>query len=81
MHGAMKHKRRHYQVQFNNSPTPYHPPRESLESGKGETTAEDLDLGELLELEPGVTPFLRGSVESLEEEGPPPELPVGEFCE
>ena len=42
-------------------------------------TAEDLDLGELLEIEPGVTSFLRGSAESLEEEGPPPELPVGEL--
>ena len=36
---------------------------------------------ELPELEPGVTSFLRGSVESSEEEGPPPELPLGEFHE
>ena len=42
-------------------------------------TAEDLDLGEPLELEPGATSFLRGSAKSLEEEGPPPELPVGEL--
>ena len=44
-------------------------------------TAEDLDLGEPLELEPGVTSFLRGSAKSSEEEGPPPELPVGDLCE
>ena len=43
-------------------------------------TVEDLDLGEPLELEPGVTSFLRGSADSLEEEGPPPEPPVGELC-
>ena len=36
IHGAMKHKRRHYQVQFSDRPTPFHPPRESLEYGKGE---------------------------------------------
>ena len=43
-------------------------------------TANDLELGELPELELGVTSFLRGSMESSEEEGPPPELPVWELC-
>ena len=76
MHRSMEHKRRCHQVQFNNSPTTYQPPRESLESSKGELTPEDSDLGELPELELGVTSFLRGSAESLEEEGPPPELPL-----
>ena len=66
-------------MQFSNSPTPYHSPRNSPESGEGEPTPENSDLGELPELEPGVTPFLRGSAESLGEEGPPPELPLGEF--
>ena len=80
MHGATESKRRHCQVCFTNSPTPYHLPRDSPESGKGKPIPEDSDLGELLELEPGVTSFLRGSAESLEEEGPPPELPLGEFC-
>ena len=79
MHGAMEHKRRHHQVQFGSSPTPYHPSRKSPESGKVETTTKDLDLGELPELEPGITSFLRGSAESLEEEGPPPEPPVWEL--
>ena len=81
MHGATESKRRHCQVHFTNSPTPYHLPRDSPESGKGKPTLEDSDLGELLELEPGVTSFLRGSEESLEEEGPPHELPLGEFQE
>ena len=67
-------------MQFSNSPTPYHPPRESLESGEGEMTTEDLDLGELPELEPGATSFLRGSAESSEKEGPPTELQVWELC-
>ena len=81
MHGATEHNRRHCQVKFGGSPTPYHPPRKSLESSDGETTAKDLDLEELPELEPGVTSFLRGSVESMEEEGPPPEWPVWELHE
>ena len=46
-----------------------------------EPTPEDSDLGELPELEPGVTSFLTGSVESSEEEGSPPEPPVGELRE
>ena len=80
MYGATECKRRHCQVQFTNNPAPCHPLRESPEFGKGEATAEDLDLGKLPELEPGVTSFLWGSVESSEEEGPPPELPVWELC-
>ena len=70
MHGSMEYKRRCCQVQFSDSPTPYHLPRESMESGEGEITTEDLDLGEPPALEPGVTSFLRGSAESSEEEGP-----------
>ena len=66
-------------MQFTDNPAPCHPPQESPESGKGEATADDLELGELPELEPGVTSFLRGSAESSEEEGPPPELPVWEL--
>ena len=67
-------------MHFSNSPTLHHPPRDSPESSEGEPTPEDSDLGEPLELEPEVTSFLRGSAESSEEEGPPPELPLGEFC-
>ena len=44
-----------------------------------EPTPEDSDLGEPLELEPGVTFFLTRSVENSEEEGFPPEPPVGEL--
>ena len=66
-------------MQFSDSPTPYQPPRESPESGEGEPTPKDSDLGELLELELEITSFLRGSEESSEEEGPPPEPPLGEF--
>ena len=44
-HGATECKRRCHQVRFTNSPTPCHPPRESLESSKGEATAEDLRVG------------------------------------
>ena len=79
--GATEHKRRHCQVQFDGNPTPHHPSRKSPEYCKGEMTPKDLDLGEPLELEPGVTSFLRGSVESLEEGGPPPEPPVWELHE
>ena len=46
-----------------------------------ELTPEDSDLGEPLELEPGVTSFLTGSVVSSEEEGSPPEPPVRELSE
>ena len=81
MYGATECKRRHCQVWFTDNPAPCHPPQESPESSKGEATAEDLELGELPELEPGVTSFLRGSAESSEEEGPPPELPVWELHE
>ena len=46
-----------------------------------ELTPEDSDLGEPPELEPGVTSFLTRLVESSEEEGSPPEPPVGELHE
>ena len=49
-------------------------------SSEEELALEDLDLGELLELEPGVTSFLTRLAESSEEEGSPPEPPVGELC-
>ena len=68
-------------MQFTNNPGPCHPPQESPESGEREVTAEDLELGELPELELGVTSFLRGSAESSEEVGPPPEVPVWELHE
>ena len=45
MQGARECKRRHCQVQFTNNPAPCHPPQESPESGEGEATAEDLELG------------------------------------
>ena len=64
---------------FTDNPAPCHPPQENLESNEGEATADDLELGEPPELELGVTSFLRGSMESSEEEGPPPELPVWEL--
>ena len=79
MQGATECKRRHHQVQFTNNPGPCHPPRESPESNEGEVTANNLELGELPELELGVTSFLRGSMESSEEEGPPPEPSVWEL--
>ena len=43
---------------------------------------KDPDLGEPSELEPGVTSFLRGLAENLEEEekAPPPEPPINELC-
>ena len=72
----MECKRRHHQVQFTNNPAPCHPPPGSPESGEGKVTTDDLELGELPELELGVTSFLRGSAENSEEEGPPPELAV-----
>ena len=51
-------------------------------SGEEEPTTEDSDLTKLPELEPGViTSFLTRLVESSEEEGSPPEPPVGELCE
>ena len=50
-------------------------------SGKGEPTPEDSDLSKPLEIEPGVTSFLTRLAESSDEEGPPPEPPVGELCE
>ena len=71
MQGATECKRRHCQVQFTDNPAPCNPPQESPESSEGEATADDLELGELPELELGITSFLRGSAESSEEEGPP----------
>ena len=44
-------------------------------------TTNDLEWGEPPELELGVTSFLRGSMETSEEEGPPPEPPVWELHE
>ena len=62
--------------------TPYHLPRDSLESGEGKWTPEDSDLGEPPELgAKGYLLSLEDQQESSEEEGPPPELPLGEFCE
>ena len=54
IHGATESKRRHFQVHFTDSPTPYHLPRDSQESGKGKLTLEDSDLGEPLELGQGL---------------------------
>ena len=68
-------------MQFTKNPAPCHPPQESPESNEGEATTDNVELGELPELEPGVTSFLRGSAASSEEEGPPPELLVWELCE
>ena len=79
MQGAAECKRRHCQVQFTDKPAPCHQPQESPESGEGEATTDDLELGELPELELGLTSFLRGSAESSEEEGPPPEPSVWEL--
>ena len=45
-------------------------PKENMGSGGEEPTLEDSDLGELPELEPGITSFLTRLVESSEEEGP-----------
>ena len=44
-------------------------------------TPDGSDLGKPLELEPGVTSFLTRLEGSSEEEGPPPEPPVGELRE
>ena len=79
MQGATECKRRCHQVQFTDNPAPCHPPWESPESSKGEVTTDDLELGELPELELGVTSFLRGSVENLEEEGPLLNCQYGSF--
>ena len=74
-------KKRHHHVRFSKVHATPQLVRESPESGEGEPTPKDSDLGELLELEPGVTSFLTGPVESSEEEEPPPEPPIGEFSE
>ena len=61
----------------------YNPSKRNSESGREVMATEDPDLEESLELEPGVTSFLRGLAENSEEEeeAPPPELPVQELCE
>ena len=40
MHGATENKRRHCQVHFTDSPTPYHLPGDSPESSKGKPTLD-----------------------------------------
>ena len=79
-HGSTECKKRWHQVQFDDTPTTHPLAKENLGSVGEELTPEDSDLGEPLELEPGVTAFLTGLVESSEEEESPPELPVGELC-
>ena len=74
-------KKRQCQVSFSNTPTTHPLTKENVGSTGEELAPEDLDLGELLELEPRITSFLIGSVESSEEEESPPEPPVGELCE
>ena len=57
----------------------YNPPLRSLEPRGEEAAIEDLDLGELLELELEVTYFLQGSAKSLGEgnvKAPSPEPPI-----
>ena len=83
-HESRGPKRRHHQNQPESCPAPYfkyNPSGRNSESGREVMATEDPDLGEQLELEPGVTSFLRGSVENSEEEEevPPPEPPVGEL--
>ena len=61
----------------------YNPSRRNSESSEEVMATENPDLEEPPELEPGVTSFLRGSVENLEEEeeAPSPEPPVKELHE
>ena len=74
-------KKSQCQVSFSDTPTTHPLTKENLVSTRGELAPEDLDLGELPELEPRVTSFLTGSVESSEEEESPPEPPAGELHE
>ena len=78
---CMGHKKRRHQVSFSNTPTSQPLTKENVGSTGEALAPEDLDLGEPPELEPRVTSFLTGSVESSEEEESPPEPPVGELCE
>ena len=80
-YGSTECKKRQCQVQFSDTHATYQLARKSPESGEGELTPEDSDLGKPPELEPGVTSFLTKLAESSEEEGPPLEPPVGELCE
>ena len=77
----MECKKRWQQVSFSNTPTTHPSTKENVGSAGWELAPEDPDLGELLELEPWVTSFLTGSVESSKEEESPPEPPVGELHE
>ena len=79
-YGCTEHKKRQCQVSFSNTPTTHPLDRKNMGSFGEKPTPQDLDLGELPELEPGVTSFLTGLVEGSEEEGSPPEPPVGELC-
>ena len=81
MHGSTECKKRWHQVWFSDTHTTYQLARENMGSGKEELTPEDSDLGKPPELEPGATSFLTRSAERSEEEGPPPEPPVGELLE
>ena len=81
MHGSTECKKRQHQVQFSDTHTTFPLAKENMGSGEEEPTPEDSHLGELPDLEPGLTSFLTGSAESSEEEGSPPEPPVGELHE
>ena len=81
MYKSTECKKRWHQVSFRDIPTTHPLTKENVVSAGGELAPEDLDLGEPPELEPRVTSFLTGSVESSEEEESPPEPPVGELHE
>ena len=78
---SMECKKRQHQVSFSDTPTTHPLTKENVGPTGEELAPEDLDLGKLLELEPSITSFLTGSVESSEEEKSPPEPPVGELHE
>ena len=77
----MEHKRRQHRVSINDTPATHPLTKENVGSTGEELAPEDLDLGKPLELEPRVTSFLTGSVESSREEDSPPEPPVWELRE
>ena len=77
---SMEHKKRQCQVSFSDTPTTHSLTEENVGSTGEELAPEDLDLDELLELEPGATSFLTRSVESSKKEESPPESLVGELC-